>query len=131
MRFEAVIFYMDGVLVDSEPLHHRALNRVLARYGLHCTEEQGRALMGTTFRDTLKIVRSWLPGVPEESVLGPEYDRAAVEAIAAQARPRPGAWALVAALLTPYVRKEDLAEADAIIDTLRELDLPRLAGARL
>src|SRR5438874_377961 len=29
----AVIFDLDGVLVDSEPIHFRAANRILAHYG--------------------------------------------------------------------------------------------------
>jgi len=36
----AVVFDMDGVLVDSEPLHFRAANRVLARHGQAVTEAE-------------------------------------------------------------------------------------------
>src|SRR5881397_315358 len=32
-RFEAVIFDMDGVIVDSEPLHERAFREVLEEIG--------------------------------------------------------------------------------------------------
>jgi HAD superfamily hydrolase (TIGR01509 family) len=34
----AVVFDLDGVLVDSEPLHFRAANRVLARHGASISE---------------------------------------------------------------------------------------------
>ena len=34
-RFRAVIFDMDGVLTDSEPAFHAAINDILARYGKH------------------------------------------------------------------------------------------------
>jgi HAD superfamily hydrolase (TIGR01509 family) len=35
---EAVVFDLDGVLVDSEPIHFRAANRVLGRYGAAISE---------------------------------------------------------------------------------------------
>ena len=43
---EAVIFDLDGVLVDSEPVHFRASNRVLARYGLSIDEVEYRGFTG-------------------------------------------------------------------------------------
>jgi beta-phosphoglucomutase len=49
MRAGAVIFDMDGVLVDSEPLHHRTLNEVLAAEGCPGLDlEQYVRYMGTT-----------------------------------------------------------------------------------
>lgn len=39
---KAVIFDMDGVLVDSEPLHKEAESYVLAQYGIHYTENIAR-----------------------------------------------------------------------------------------
>lgn len=44
--FRAVIFDMDGVLVDSEPLHLEATNRVLARYGRFLDPETAERFMG-------------------------------------------------------------------------------------
>lgn len=48
MTFEAVIFDMDGVLVDSEPLHFRATNEVLARRGAHLDEAAYARCVGMT-----------------------------------------------------------------------------------
>ena len=42
----AVVFDLDGVLVDSEPIHFRAANRVLARYGSSIGEEEYRHFIG-------------------------------------------------------------------------------------
>jgi HAD superfamily hydrolase (TIGR01509 family) len=46
-RFAAVIFDMDGVLVDGEPLHFRALNQLLAQEGRAVTLDEYRPYMGT------------------------------------------------------------------------------------
>jgi HAD superfamily hydrolase (TIGR01509 family) len=42
----AIVFDLDGVLVDSEPIHFRAANRVLARYGAAIGEEEYRRYIG-------------------------------------------------------------------------------------
>ena len=41
-----VVFDLDGVLVDSEPIHFRAANRVLANYGLAIGEDEYRTFIG-------------------------------------------------------------------------------------
>jgi HAD superfamily hydrolase (TIGR01509 family) len=46
-RFDAVIFDMDGVLVDGEPLHFEAVNRLLAEEGRSITLDQYKPYMGT------------------------------------------------------------------------------------
>lgn len=43
---EAVIFDVDGVLVDSEPLHLDATNRVLAKYDKQLSAEDNTAYLG-------------------------------------------------------------------------------------
>jgi HAD superfamily hydrolase (TIGR01509 family) len=45
-EIDAVVFDLDGVLVDSEPIHFRAANRVLARYGASIGEEEYRRYIG-------------------------------------------------------------------------------------
>jgi HAD superfamily hydrolase (TIGR01509 family) len=44
----AVIFDMDGVLVDSEPLHLLAANEVLAPHGVHLTAAENSGYLGWT-----------------------------------------------------------------------------------
>jgi len=44
--FEAIIFDMDGVVADSEPLHIKAENKTLAPYNVQVTEEDYREFMG-------------------------------------------------------------------------------------
>jgi len=43
---EAVILDMDGVLVDSEPLHLEAANKILAVYGVELSEAENAAYLG-------------------------------------------------------------------------------------
>ena len=52
--FSAVIFDMDGVLADSEPLYLAATNAVLEPLGRRLSEDQSRAFMGSS------VTNSWL-----------------------------------------------------------------------
>lgn len=45
---KAVIFDMDGVIVDSEPIHIEAEKRTLLKYGVKITTEELRMYTGTT-----------------------------------------------------------------------------------
>ena len=44
--YRGVVFDMDGVLADSEPVYHEAENAVLAAYNIEVTAEQQRAITG-------------------------------------------------------------------------------------
>lgn len=46
-RYAAVIFDMDGVLVDGEPLHFEAVNQLLAEEGLSISLDAYKPYMGT------------------------------------------------------------------------------------
>ena len=53
----AVILDMDGVLVDSEPLYLKALNRVLVDMGAEpLTDDENRGLIGTTVAHTWEAI---------------------------------------------------------------------------
>lgn len=60
-RFDCVIFDCDGVLVDSEPIVHRVLNRVLNELGIEITlEESMNWFLGRAVRDELGNIEARL-----------------------------------------------------------------------
>ena len=81
----AVIFDMDGVITDSEPLYARAVNVVLRQEGLTLNEDDHRAVMGRSIRYTwlYLIDRFNLAGNVDDWI--PAYDDAVAEILAANA----------------------------------------------
>ena len=63
-NFEAIIFDMDGVLVDSEPLFLQAINRVLINEGVSpiSEEENEQFLIGTTVEETWRRLKEGFLG---------------------------------------------------------------------
>jgi beta-phosphoglucomutase-like phosphatase (HAD superfamily) len=68
-RLRAVIFDVDGVLVDTEPVWRRAETDVFASVGLHLSEADCRETMGVRIGDVVRLWherRPWAgPGVAE------------------------------------------------------------------
>src|SRR5439155_25510893 len=48
MTIKALIFDMDGVLVDSEPLHLLAYQELMQEFGVNYTEEDNKEFLGRT-----------------------------------------------------------------------------------
>jgi HAD superfamily hydrolase (TIGR01509 family) len=94
--FAAVIFDMDGVLVDGEPLHFRAVNQLLAPEGLSLSLEQYKPYMGTKagWRDMAADLG--LASPPDH--YSERYDELILEQYRTETRPLPGAVELVRAL---------------------------------
>jgi HAD superfamily hydrolase (TIGR01509 family) len=89
-QFAAVIFDMDGVLVDSEPLHLRATQATLGPRGDSYTERDNRAFFGATDPEILRVLRI-LFDLPESTAELVEIRTARlVELIRAEGRPLPG-----------------------------------------
>ncbi len=65
---KAVIFDMDGVIIDSEPMHARAAIKALKRYQIDITEEALQEFIGsTTYHMCKKMVKDFnLQITPEE-----------------------------------------------------------------
>jgi len=87
----AVIFDMDGVLLDSEPLHYQALSRVLGAEGHAWSEKDNERLLGTTVTDSFRIIAESVPLARPASAYIPIYDRAVVEVLSQPLEPSPGA----------------------------------------
>ncbi len=56
-RVAAVIFDMDGVLVDSEPFHLRSTRAALGTRGASYTERDNQAFFGATDAEMLRVLR--------------------------------------------------------------------------
>ncbi len=93
----AVVFDLDGLLIDSEPFWRRAEIEVFATVGLHLTEEQTRQTMGLRIDDA---VRHWWERSPWEGMAPPEVERAVTarvaELIESEGEPMPGARDVIA-----------------------------------
>ena len=95
--YQAVIFDMDGVLVDSEPLFLKAVNNLLVKESAEpvTDEENQSTLIGTTVEETWRRLIE-MRSLPEslQSYLG-KYDLAVKEVLQAELTPRPGVRRLI------------------------------------
>ena len=100
----AVIFDMDGVITDSEPLYAQAINVVLRQEGLTPTDDDHRAVMGRSLRYTwlFLIDRFNLAGDVDDWI--PIYDDAVSEVLGANAVAAEGLQWLLAGLKERGVR---------------------------
>ena len=73
---EAVVFDMDGILLDSEPIWRATERRVFRRLGIDVTEEDLMRTMGVRIAD---VVRLWHERQPW---IGPSVDDVAEEVVA-------------------------------------------------
>jgi beta-phosphoglucomutase len=95
----AVVFDMDGVLLDSEPLHHRAVNQLLAEEGKgQLSKEEYVAYMGTTddytWRDLMR--RFGLSGSFED--YRDRYDKTVLELYRTCSQAAPGVQRVLTAI---------------------------------
>jgi len=90
VRSQAVVFDMDGVLVDSEPFGFEALRRVMARHGLPYTEQENAEFLGRTTLESCRTLkaRHGLPGRAE--TLADWYIEGMLELIGRGPIPMPG-----------------------------------------
>lgn len=69
-NIKAILWDMDGVLIDSEAYHIQAENETLKEYGIHVTPEISKPLMGCTFTDYFKgVAAHFKKNLPTEKIL--------------------------------------------------------------
>lgn len=119
--FAAVIFDMDGVLVDGEPLHFQAVNELLSEEGLSISLEAYKPYMGTKtgWQDMARDLGLRRP-LDEYAA---RYRELMLEKYRAHAVPLPGARELVTSLASAGV---PLAVASSSIRPWVEACLERL-----
>ena len=68
MKFNAIAWDVDGTLVDSEPLHHRALLAACLRFGLDLHHIPETRFYGVHINDVWLALRAELPADLEQSL---------------------------------------------------------------
>jgi len=91
-----VIFDMDGVLLDSEPIHAEATRRILAAEGIDY--EQDPSLIGLTDDEIFALFRRRYGLATDEAELGRRFVAEVVEMLAREAAPLPGVEAVLTGL---------------------------------
>lgn len=119
--FKAIIFDMDGVIVDSEPLHIRAERLTLAPYNLDISDEEFHAYMGQTPKKLLEgmIAKYHLPVTIEE--IYPIHAAHLLRLYRQDVLDLPGAVPLIRQLLNQGVTlgiasSSDMALIEAVVD---------------
>ena len=90
--FQGIIFDMDGVLVDSEPLFLSAINRLISADGADpfSDDEYEEHLLGTTVEETWRVVKDFrhLPASVQDYL--ERYDRIVRQVLREELIPQPG-----------------------------------------
>ena len=76
MQLNTVIFDIDGLLINSEPLWNQAAAEIFAGYGVHLTLE---AYATTTGLRTKEFVAWWLSRYGQDPAIFPQVEKEIVE----------------------------------------------------
>ena len=95
-RYRAVVFDMDGLLLDTETLWHKAEVELFARHGASFSWEDKMAVIGTSFEQTAHFFAERLGATPEQGAgLVREMLEIMQASLQQQVEGRPGAIELV------------------------------------
>jgi len=125
MKVKAVLFDLDGVLVDSEPISTEASDKVLAEVGIYLTKEERSEVFGKRTIDNYRrhIKRRGLNLDAEELVR--EKNKVFAKLIRGRLKPLPGVLSLLASLDDAGIRKAVVSSSplDRVNASLEEVGL--------
>jgi len=127
MPFDAIIFDMDGVLVDSEPTALEAMRRVMARHGVVYTETDNQEFIGCATVEECRILKARHGLAADARQLADEYVHALLELIRSEPHPMPGVPGVLMELRNAEHRMALASSAEPLIiaTNLTALDLGR------
>ncbi|MEE9324200.1 MAG: HAD family phosphatase [Dehalococcoidia bacterium] len=122
--FKAVIFDMDGVLADSEPLYLEAINRVLALQEVHLAQEENEAIIGTTVEGTWQWLMAHFNLPHTRDFWIAQYDSAVLQILKEKVTPSLGLYHLLEELKRRALRLAVASSSrgewiDAVLSTLK------------
>lgn len=87
----AVIFDMDGLIIDTEPIWRQSEIEIFGRLGLHLTEEQCLETMGVRIAEVVELWYSRHPwNGPSTSEVTREIEEAVIRHVQTEGEPKPG-----------------------------------------
>ncbi|MFO7881151.1 MAG: HAD family phosphatase [Kosmotogaceae bacterium] len=95
---EAVIFDMDGVMIDSEWIYKKACQNVLKKYGKEATEDLFKAQMGRSMEEAQQIIVEMTGLDVEPEKIGTEYTIEYLRLSEELLKPNPGLYKLINSL---------------------------------
>ena len=122
LRYDAVIFDMDGVLIDSEPISFAAMREVLAPYGVPYDEGENEEFLGRSTLDTFAtlVARHRVPAVVDDLV--DAFTVHKVGLLRTRGRPMPGVPAVLERVRAAGYRTALASSAEhAVIDVTTEV----------
>ena len=122
MNLTAIIFDMDGVLIDSEPAHKLAKERAFARFGVTLPEDIYEHYKGSTDETVMNEVVPTIPGLHVNAQEMLRLKHAEFEAIEHMAQPIAGAKEFVTWARTKF----RIALATSATSRNRQVTLKRL-----
>jgi HAD superfamily hydrolase (TIGR01509 family) len=98
---DLIVFDLDGVLVDSEPISTRVLREALAEIGLPMSEAAAeQRFLGRSLWESVALIEAQL-GHPVPEGFGDQWQRRSFEALRAELKPVPGVEAALDRLTSP------------------------------
>lgn len=88
--FEAVIFDMDGLMFDTEPIWASCWPKTAVEFGVECKEGLADAMRGTNGAEAVSIIREWYGDKVDSQAFVGRFYEIAHEALAHGAEKKPG-----------------------------------------
>lgn len=60
MTIKNIIFDMDGVLIDSEPMYYHRLRRFMKSFGITLTRDESNSMVGSCFKEDIEFLKEKL-----------------------------------------------------------------------
>ncbi len=129
----AIIFDMDGVLLDSEPIGYEAMRLVMDRHGAPYDLAENDEFVGRTSTESFRILRARHRMRPEAEELARQFQEAKIRIVRERAVPLPGVpEVLIGARAAGYrLALASSAETSVIDATVERLSLAGLFELRV